>query len=70
MFQELGQIKKFRFHCRPDGFVYSYITYNSIDEAHNAIKKLNKKPILDKILKVSFAMPCNGTSYTKSDSEK
>jgi RNA recognition motif-containing protein len=57
MFEPFGNINVFKFFKRPDKFTYSYITYETIDEADKAIKALNKKQIQDKVLKVDFAAP-------------
>ena len=57
MFEPFGNINVFKYFKRPDRFTYSYITYETVDEADKAIKTLNKKQIQDKVLKVAFAAP-------------
>jgi RNA recognition motif-containing protein len=73
MFSAFGTITLFRLFKRKDGFTYSYITYETIEEAHRAIKYMNKTKIEDKILKVSFAVancePKKKKSYFKKENK-
>ena len=56
MFAVFGNINIFKYAVRKDGFTYSYITYDTIDQAKEAIKYLHKKKFAEKTLKVSFAV--------------
>ncbi len=56
MFQKFGTIIDFLFHKRLNGFTYAYITYQSVQEAQDAIIFMHKMQIQDKVLSVSFAL--------------
>ncbi len=40
---------------KDDGFTFANITYQSVDEATNAVEKLNRRKIGAKNIKVQFA---------------
>lgn len=40
---------------KEDGFTFAYITYQDINEARNAVEKLNRRKIGDKSIKVVFS---------------
>lgn len=55
MFEKFGKISSLKLFKRNDGFTYSHITYEKIEQAQAAIKAMNKVKIEDKRLKVNFA---------------
>lgn len=40
---------------KEDGFTFAYVNYQNVDEAKNAVEKLNRRRIGEKSIKVAFA---------------
>lgn len=55
MFEKFGKISSLRLTKRNDGFTYAHISFETIEEAHLAIKGMDKKKVENKRLKVTFA---------------
>lgn len=55
MFAKFGPINLFLLRQRIDGFTYAHITYQTVEQAWQAITVMNKMELEDKVLRVSFS---------------
>ena len=55
MFGKYGTITLLQLNQRNDGFTYTHITYESVQQAKDAITFMHKMRLQDKVLNVSFA---------------
>ena len=55
MFVKFGPINLFLLRQRIDGFTYAHITYQTVEQAWQAITVMNKMELEDKVLRVSFS---------------
>lgn len=55
IFEKFGKICSLKLLKRKDGFTYSHIIYQTIEQARKAINSMNRLQIGDKRLKVNFA---------------
>jgi RNA recognition motif-containing protein len=66
MFDEYGSITRLFLKKKDDGFTFAYITYQSIEEAKNAVETLNRKKVRGKIIKVQYGKEMNRNDSSDS----
>ena len=66
MFEEIGTVIRINLRKKDDGFVFAFISYDSLDDAEKAVAKLNRKKIGEKFISVKFAKNREG----KPDEQK
>ena len=60
MFEEVATVSRINLRKKDDGFVFAFISYDSVDDAEKALAKLNRKKIGEKFISVKFAKSKEG----------
>lgn len=55
MFEDIGSVNRVNLRKKDDGFVFAFISYDSLDDAERAVAKLNRKKMGEKFISVKYA---------------